>query len=71
MKKILLALLIAILPYQSIQAFPNEPSGALGLTYESSIDDLIKLFPNAKRGEIHSDGYDQYFVNLNKKIYNL
>jgi hypothetical protein len=71
MKKILLTLLIAILPYQSIQAFPNEPSGALGLTYESSIDDLIKLFPDAKRGEIHSAGYDQYFVNLNKKIYNL
>jgi len=71
MKNILLTLLITILPYQSIQAFQNEPSGALGLTYESSIDDLIKLFPNAKRGEIHSDGYDQYFVNLNKKIYNL
>ncbi|MBT3447612.1 MAG: hypothetical protein HN441_06840 [Candidatus Thioglobus sp.] len=71
MKKILLTLLISILPYQSIQAFPNEPSGALGLTYESSIDDLIKLFPNAKRGEIQSDGYDQYIVDLNKKIYNL
>ena len=41
MKKILLTLLIVILPYQSIQAFPNEPSGVLGLTYESSIDDLI------------------------------
>jgi len=71
MKKILLTLLIVILPYQSIQAFPNEPSGALGLTYESSIDDLIELFPNAKKGEIHSDGYDQYIVDLNKKIYNL
>jgi hypothetical protein len=71
MKKILLTLLIAILPYQSIQAFPNEPSGALGLTYESSIDDLIKLFPDAKRGEIHSAGYDQYIVDLNKKVYNL
>lgn len=71
MKKILLTLFIVILPYQSIQAFPNEPSGALGLTYESSIDDLIKLFPNAKRVEIHSDGYDQYFISLNKKIYNL
>ena len=71
MKKILLTLLIVILPYQSIQAFPNEPSGVLGLTYESSIDDLIELFPNAKKGEIHSDGYDQYIVDLNKKIYNL
>jgi len=71
MKKILLTLLIVILPYQSIQAFPNEPSGVLGLTYESSIDDLIELFPNAKKGEIHSDGYDQYIVDLNKKVYNL
>jgi len=71
MKKLLLILLIAALPYQVIQAFPNEPSGALGLTYENSVNDLVKLFPNAKREDVNISGYDQYSVDLNKRLYNL
>ena len=71
MKKILLILLVIVIPYQTIQAFPNEPSGALGLTYESSVNDLIKLFPNAKRDDIHFSGYEQYRVDLDQRLYNL
>ena len=71
MKKILLLLLFVVLPFQSIHAFPNEPSGALGLTYESTVVDLIKLFPSAEESNIDLLGLDHYSVNLDFRLYKL